>query len=102
MKVNKKIKKILSDLPHSPGVYKMLNDKKEIIYIGKAKDLSKRVRQYFQKQNHALKTQKLLEKVVDIKFTAVDSDLEAILLETTLIKKHKPKYTLMAKNLSTW
>ncbi|NIA01938.1 MAG: excinuclease ABC subunit UvrC [Nitrospirae bacterium] len=98
MKVNKKIKKILGDLPHSPGVYRMLNDKKEIIYIGKAKDLSKRVRQYFQKQNHTLKTQKLLEKVVDIKFTAVDSDLEAILLETTLIKKHKPKYNVLMKD----
>ncbi|MFH1533581.1 MAG: excinuclease ABC subunit UvrC [Nitrospirota bacterium] len=98
MTVNKKIKKILNDLPHTPGVYKMLNDKKEIIYIGKAKDLSKRVRQYFQKQDHAIKTQKLLENVVDIKFTTVDSDLEAILLETTLIKKHQPKYNVLMKD----
>lgn len=95
MKVNKKK---LSNLPHTPGVYKMLNNKKEIIYIGKAKNLSKRVRQYFQKQNHPIKTQKLLENVADIKFTAVDSDLEAILLETTLIKKHQPKYNVLMKD----
>ncbi len=99
MKDNKKTKKILSDLPHTPGVYKMLNDKKEIIYIGKAKDLSKRVRQYFQKkQKHPIKTLKLLENVVDIKFTTVDTDLEAILLETTLIKKHLPKYNVLMKD----
>jgi excinuclease ABC subunit C len=99
MKDNKKIKKILSDLPHTPGVYKMLNDKKEIIYIGKAKDLSKRVRQYFQKnQKHSIKTLKLLENVIDLKFTTVDTDLEAILLETTLIKKHLPKYNVLMKD----
>ncbi len=93
------IKKILKDLPHSPGIYKFIDTDKNIIYIGKAKDLSKRIKQYFQKNyQHSTRTKKLLEKTEDIKFTEVDSDLEAIILETTLIKKHQPKYNVLMKD----
>lgn len=95
----KKIKKQLEKLPDEPGVYKMLNDEGEIIYIGKAKSLKKRVKQYFQKNyQHSTRTKKLLEKIDDIKFTAVDSELEAIILENNLIKQFLPKYNVIMKD----
>lgn len=94
-----KIKAILKRLPHAPGIYKMLSKNNEIIYIGKAKDLNKRVKQYFQKNyQHSTRTEKLLEKIEDIRFTAVDSELEATILETNLIKEFNPKYNVIMKD----
>jgi len=99
MKVEKKIQKILQKLPKSPGIYKMLSKEGKVIYIGKAKDLSKRVKQYFRKNyEHSTRTKKLIEKTEDLQFTAVDSDLEAIILEKTLIKQFLPKYNVIMKD----
>lgn len=95
----KQLKKILSQAPHSPGVYKMLNSENAVIYVGKAKDLSARIKQYFQKNyEHSSRTKKLLENITDLSFTAVDSELEAIILESTLIKQLQPKYNVIMKD----
>ena len=90
---------ILSKLPDSPGIYEMLNKEGKIIYVGKAKNLRKRVKQYFKTgYTHSQLTKKLLENISDIKFTVVDSELEALILETTLIKQHQPKYNILMKD----
>ncbi|MFH1284395.1 MAG: excinuclease ABC subunit UvrC [Candidatus Peregrinibacteria bacterium] len=95
----KEIKNILDLSPHAPGVYRMLDKSGAVIYIGKAKDLRKRLSQYFQKSTEKpMRTQKLLEKVADIKFTVVDSELEAIILETNLIKQFQPRYNILMKD----
>lgn len=94
-----KIKEILENLPPCPGVYKMKNEEGKIIYIGKAKNLSKRVPQYFLKNyQHSTRTRKLLENLADIEFTAVDSELEAIILENNLIKQFLPRYNIIMKD----
>ncbi len=94
-----KIKEILKNIPHSPGIYKMSDEEGKIIYIGKAKDLSKRVRQYFQKNyEHSTRTKKLLEKTSNLTYTVVDSELEAVILENNLIKQLKPKYNVIMKD----
>lgn len=95
----KEAEKIIKKAPHAPGVYKMLNDEDIVIYIGKAKDLNKRLKQYFQKNyQHSSRTKKLLEKMTKINFTSVDSELEAMILETNLIKQFKPKYNILMKD----
>ncbi len=94
-----KLQKILGDLPKSPGVYKMIDKEGRVIYIGKAKDLSQRVKQYFKKDyQHSTRTRKLMETVDDIETIAVDSDLEAIILEHNLIKQLQPKYNVIMKD----
>ncbi|MBD3270760.1 excinuclease ABC subunit UvrC [Candidatus Peregrinibacteria bacterium] len=92
------IKYILSKLPDQPGVYKMLNQENQIIYIGKAKNLKKRVKSYFNKQIDNIKTQKLVQNINNIEYIITNSDLEAILLETNLIKEHRPKYNILMKD----
>ena len=93
------IKNILKKLPPDPGAYKMIDEEGRVIYIGKAKNLKKRVNQYFKKgYEHSTRTKKLLEKVHDIEFTAVDSELEANILEHNLIKKLQPKYNVIMKD----
>lgn len=95
----KNIKKLLANVPKSAGVYKMYDSDGKIIYIGKAKDLSKRVKQYFQKDyEHSTRTKKLLDVVTDIKWIVVDNELEALILESTLIKEHQPKYNVIMKD----
>ncbi|MBI5753556.1 excinuclease ABC subunit UvrC [Candidatus Peregrinibacteria bacterium] len=94
-----KLQKVLTDLPKSPGVYKMIDGEGRVIYIGKAKDLSKRVKQYFQKDyQHSTRTRKLMENVQDIETIIVDSDLEAMILEHNLIKQLQPKYNVIMKD----
>ncbi len=96
---NKKLKTILENLPRSPGVYKMLDEEGRVIYLGKAKDLAKRVKQYFQKNyEHSSRTKKLLEKVTSIETIGVDSELEAMILEHNLIKQLQPKYNVIMKD----
>jgi len=95
----KKLKKILKGLPNSPGIYKMIDQEGIIIYIGKAKNLNNRIKQYFQKNyQHSTRTKKLLEKIIDLEYTIVDSELEAVILESTLIKKFLPKYNVIMKD----
>lgn len=95
----KEATKIIKKAPNAPGIYKMLNEEDKVLYIGKAKDLNKRLKQYFQKNyQHSTRTKKLLEQIAKIHFTSVDTELEAIILETNLIKQFKPKYNILMKD----
>ena len=90
------------ELPRSPGIYKFINQKKEIIYVGKSKDLSKRVKSYFQKNIANRKIKNLISEVSDIKFVISDSEHDALLLENSLIKKNKPKYNILLRDDKTY
>ena len=90
------------ELPRSPGIYKFINQKKEIIYVGKSKDLSKRVKSYFQKNIANRKIKNLVNEVSDIKFIISDSEHDALLLENLLIKKNKPKYNILLRDDKTY
>lgn len=90
---------ILQNLPHKPGVYKMKNEEGTIIYIGKAKDLKKRVASYFlESKEKGMRTIKMVEHIADIAYTVVDTELEALILETNLIKEMRPKYNILMKD----
>jgi len=93
-----KIKDILSRLPQEPGVYLMLGSDGSIIYIGKANSLKKRVTSYFQKKDHDPKTGILVKNICDIEYIVTESEIEALLLESNLIKKHKPKFNVRLKD----
>lgn len=93
-----KIKDILSRLPQEPGVYLMLGSDGSIIYIGKANSLKKRVTSYFQKKDHDPKTSILVKNIEDIEYIVTESEIEALLLESNLIKKHKPKFNVRLKD----
>ena len=84
------VKAFINGLPNQPGVYQMLGENNTILYIGKARDLKKRVSSYFSKQTKDRKTAALMKHVKDINVTITHSDNEALLLECNLIKKHKP------------
>ena len=90
------------ELPRSPGIYKFINQRKEIIYVGKSKDLSKRVKSYFQKNIENRKIKNLVNEVSDIKFIISDSEHDALLLENLLIKKNKPKYNILLRDDKTY
>ena len=93
------LKSILDHVPHAPGVYRFLNDRGEVLYVGKAIDLKKRVSSYFRKaKNTSIRLQKLVEKTMDIQFTVVNSELEALILETNLIKSFSPRYNILMKD----
>ena len=99
MSPNKKIQSILDTLPDNPGCYLMKNSDGKIIYIGKAINLKNRVRSYFHASGQKdPKTKKLVENIADIEFIIVDSELEALILEMNLIKKHRPKYNVRLKD----
>ncbi|MFN7160859.1 MAG: excinuclease ABC subunit UvrC [Candidatus Gracilibacteria bacterium] len=93
------IKSILERLPSSPGVYQMLDKDGKVIYIGKAKNLQKRVRSYFLKQkNRAAKVEKMVSEICDIKYIEVTSELEALVLETNYIKEYKPRFNILMRD----
>lgn len=90
-----KLKRIISSLPDSPGVYKYYSAEGELIYIGKAKSLKKRVSSYFNKIQHEnRKTAVLVSRIMDIQYTAVDTEFDALLLENNLIKEFKPRFNI--------
>ncbi len=92
-------KDIAKNLPAAPGVYKMIDRERRVIYVGKAKDLQKRVKTYFQKgYEHSTRTRKLIENTANIDFIQTDSELEALLLENNLIKELKPRYNILMKD----
>jgi len=94
---------IVKVLPHKPGVYQFLDDKNKIIYVGKAKDLRKRVSSYFAKINSVSgKVQMLVRKIADIKFIVVSTEQDALLLENNLIKKYRPRYNVALKDDKTF
>ncbi|MBL8208944.1 MAG: GIY-YIG nuclease family protein, partial [Blastocatellia bacterium] len=89
----------LDNLPTQPGVYIHKNVKGQIIYIGKAKSLRNRVRQYFQSSRAMdAKTQELVARIADIEYIVTDTEIEALVLESNLIKQHKPRYNVMLKD----
>ena len=96
------IKSIVSNLPDSPGCYQYLNDNGDIIYVGKAKNLKRRVSSYFNKEQQTLKTRLLVAKIADIKYVVVNSEADALLLENNLIKRHKPRYNILLKDDKTY
>ncbi|MDO8994294.1 excinuclease ABC subunit UvrC [Daejeonella sp.] len=94
----------LKNIPQKPGVYQFWSETEELIYIGKAKNLKNRVSSYFNKDNIRVnaKTRILVSKIRKITFTIVDTEIDAWLLENSLIKKHQPKYNVMLKDDKTY
>ncbi len=89
----------LQNLPDNPGVYIMRDENNEIIYVGKAINLRNRVRQYFQSaKNQHPKVAAMVERITDLEYIITDSELEALILECNLIKKHRPRYNVMLKD----
>ena len=101
MNYSDKIKSILKTIPTDPGVYRYYDDKGEIIYVGKAKNLKRRVSSYFNKQQSG-KVKVLVSRIADIKFIVVDNEMEALLLENNMIKQYKPRYNIMLKDDKTY
>jgi len=97
-------KEAVKDIPHKPGVYQYWDEENTIIYIGKAKDLKNRVSSYFNKDTLSSngKTKVLVSKIRKITFTIVDTEIDAWLLENSLIKKHQPRYNIMLKDDKTY
>jgi excinuclease ABC subunit C len=96
-----KIISLLKTIPTSPGVYQYFDETGEIIYVGKAKNLKRRVSSYFNKEQTG-KTRLLVSKIADIRFTVVGSEAEAFLLENNFIKQYKPRYNIMLKDDKTY
>lgn len=93
-----RIKKLLAVLPENPGIYKYFDQDGNILYVGKAKNLKKRVASYFVKKQENHKTRVLVSKIADIQYTVVDTEFDALLLENTLIKELKPRYNINLKD----
>ena len=91
-------KLFLNNLPSSPGVYKMLDHNKDIIYVGKAGNLKKRVSSYFMRSNHSIKNQRLIANIRDIDYQITSNEQDALLLENNLIKEYKPKYNILLRD----
>ena len=99
MNVKEKIKLF----PHSPGVYRYYDSEGNVIYVGKAKDLNKRVAQYFVSEDRLnRKTAVMVSKIADAQYTVVDSEADALLLENNLIKQFKPRYNILLKDSKTY
>lgn len=96
--MNETILSKLKTLPDSPGVYIMRDNRGSIIYVGKAKILKNRVRQYFHGTNHTPKVAAMIEKIEDFEYILTDTEFEALCLESNLIKKHKPRYNILLKD----
>jgi excinuclease ABC subunit C len=97
-----KFSAISAEIPVNPGVYKYFDLGGTLIYVGKAKNLRKRVSSYFNKNNHSFKTRELVNKIEDIEFTIVNDEQDAFLLENALIKKFKPRYNILLKDDKTF
>ncbi|TNE79187.1 MAG: excinuclease ABC subunit UvrC [Bacteroidetes bacterium] len=96
------LKSVIKQLPDLPGVYKYYNAEDEIIYIGKAKNLKKRVSSYFTKKHDSRKTALMVSKIQRLEFTIVESEVDALLLENSLIKEFQPRYNINLKDDKTY
>ena len=94
LKTSDYLKGIVLNLPESPGVYQYLNTEGTIIYVGKAKNLKRRVSSYFNREHEPGKTRVLVSKIADIRYIVVNTEEDALLLENNLIKKYKPRYNV--------
>ena len=92
------IKKELPLVPKLPGVYRMLNEKNEILYVGKAKNLLNRLKSYVAEKNHIIRTERMLSQTRKLEITTTSNESEALLLEANLIKKHKPKFNILLRD----
>jgi len=100
---SEKLSQLIKTMPHSPGVYQFFDNQNNLIYVGKAKDLRKRVSSYFNRIKYEnAKTAILVRQIRDIKFIIVETEVDALLLENNLIKKHQPKYNVMLKDDKTY
>lgn len=99
---NEYLKGIVLNLPESPGIYQYLNAEGTIIYVGKAKNLKRRVSSYFNREHPNGKTRVLVSKIADIRYIVVKTEEDALLLENNLIKKYKPRYNVMLKDDKTY
>lgn len=97
-KQSQHIASLLQRIPQNPGVYQYFNSEGEIIYVGKAKNLHRRVNSYFQKDHQSSKTRQLVAHIADIRYVVVDSEQDAFLLENNLIKKYQPHYNILLKD----
>ncbi len=92
------IKKELALIPKLPGVYRMLNDKGDILYVGKAKNLPNRLKSYASEKNHIIRTERMLSQTRKLEITTTSNESEALLLEANLIKKYKPKFNILLRD----
>lgn len=99
---NDYLKGIVLNLPDSPGIYQYLNAEETIIYVGKAKNLKRRVSSYFNREHPNEKTRMLVSKIADIRYIVVKTEEDALLLENNLIKKYKPRYNVLLKDDKTY
>jgi excinuclease ABC subunit C len=102
IKKSEHIELVLKTLPENPGVYQYLDDTGKIIYVGKAKNLKKRVNSYFNKHDLDGKTRMLVRKINCIQYIVVDTEVDALLLENNLIKKYQPRYNIQLKDDKTY
>ena len=101
-KILEHIKSILAVIPEKPGCYQYFDEKGTIIYVGKAKNLKRRVLSYFNKQHNSNKTRVLVKQIRDIKYFVVDTEQDALLLENNLIKQYHPRYNVLLKDDKTY
>jgi len=92
------IQQELIKVPDNPGVYHMKNSFGEVIYVGKAKNLKKRVKQYFQSRNHSAKIQAMIKNISEFEYIITDNEVEALILEANYIKKYKPRYNTLLRD----
>ena len=102
MRIDCKSDGFLTNLPESPGVYKYFNSENKLLYVGKAKNLRKRISSYFQKQHSDQKTRVLVKQIQSVETLLVGSELDALLLENNLIKENKPRYNILLKDDKTY
>ena len=100
--INDNLNLILATLPEKPGCYQFFDEKAVVIYVGKAKNLKRRVTSYFKKDHPENKTRVLVKQIRDIKYIVVDSEEEALLLENNLIKQYRPRYNVLLKDDKTY
>ena len=96
------IRSLVSVLPDQPGIYQYFDQSEKIIYVGKAKNLKKRVSSYFNKNQQNRKTELLVRSIADIRHMVVETEQDALLLENNLIKKYQPRYNIRLKDDKTY
>ncbi len=100
---DERLKEVVKNLPEKPGVYRYFNSEKTLIYVGKAKDLRKRVTNYFSRTDTLdTKTRKLVSQIDTIEYTIVNTEFDALILENNLIKEHQPKYNILLRDDKTY